>query len=537
MIDTDLLLKLNLASEDLLGPLERKALAERLTQDPELLAEVRADRRLGVLIYAAALSHEDRRTPERVMAALSQSRVLRLKTAVRQRTASVSWQERILGQRTSRIWRWAALLVASLLLGIFAYQSWSKTSIPTSGPVQGLVTWADGSRVILAPGSKAQQLPAGQGAQLELTQGSLDAEIAPQTAQRPFVIVTPQGSATVLGTRFRLETASECTWLAVREGRVRLAGNNSQVEISASNSGILTSTGPAQILTPWHDKRPIGAWFLAHGQVSATNPKGWFHDPNFNVIGSGGQARFEQRLFAEAERMKERLLRIRAQGLILWSLEGSSDRAPLFPGDPRLISELAPEMETVSNRLFAMFHQAGLSIGVRICMHPFTRSADGRLLLRPDDDAMLNEATARIAYARQRWGCKLFFLGHDLNAAGIAAVDRGETPDPDRHAVAASVLAHLRQRFPECLFISEHLNAAGSMITPGFLNVDAGAMARLQGLRQAWPMAQAFVYITPSDLSQRRNLITNLLATGALPLVRLDNAEDPALTPLFGGSP
>jgi hypothetical protein len=67
----------------------------------------------------------------------------------------------------------------------------------------------------------------GEGKRLELRRGRFEAEVAPQPAGRPMICLTPQGRATVLGTRFFLTALEQQEWLEVLRGTVQLAGDGS----------------------------------------------------------------------------------------------------------------------------------------------------------------------------------------------------------------------------------------------------------------------------------------------------------------------
>lgn len=59
------------------------------------------------------------------------------------------------------------------------------------------------------------------GKRIELREGEIEAEVAPQADGRPLVLAAAHATAEVLGTRLRLSAAPEATRLEVDEGRVR----------------------------------------------------------------------------------------------------------------------------------------------------------------------------------------------------------------------------------------------------------------------------------------------------------------------------
>ncbi|RYD39623.1 MAG: hypothetical protein EOP83_36505, partial [Verrucomicrobiaceae bacterium] len=74
----------------------------------------------------------------------------------------------------------------------------------------------------LAPDSELTILEPGGGKQFNLHSGELTAEVSPQPTDKPLVIHTPQGVATVLGTGFSLTARERSTWLTVERGKVKL---------------------------------------------------------------------------------------------------------------------------------------------------------------------------------------------------------------------------------------------------------------------------------------------------------------------------
>lgn len=84
------------------------------------------------------------------------------------------------------------------------------------------VTFADGSRLEVAPETQVV-LRAEPAKRLAMERGSVTVDAAPQPAGRPLVVETPDAVATVLGTRFTVDTDGVRTRLEVIEGTVRFA--------------------------------------------------------------------------------------------------------------------------------------------------------------------------------------------------------------------------------------------------------------------------------------------------------------------------
>lgn len=84
------------------------------------------------------------------------------------------------------------------------------------------LTWSDGTRAVLAPGSALTIGDPTTGKRVVLEAGTLQVVAAPQPADRPFTLRTPRAEAVVVGTSFTLSADAERTRLKVDHGLVRL---------------------------------------------------------------------------------------------------------------------------------------------------------------------------------------------------------------------------------------------------------------------------------------------------------------------------
>ncbi len=85
-----------------------------------------------------------------------------------------------------------------------------------------LLTFADGSWTRIQGDARVEVQATESGHRIKLNQGRLLAELKKQKPNQPFVFTTPHASATVLGTRIRLQAQTESTVLWVEKGRVRM---------------------------------------------------------------------------------------------------------------------------------------------------------------------------------------------------------------------------------------------------------------------------------------------------------------------------
>ena len=200
----------------------------------------------------------------------------------------------------------------------------------------------------------------------------------------------------------------------------------------------------------WKDRRPIGAIFLAGPQINvASNPRRWIVNfGEIDVTNDKGKAAFRTALLKLADNSVQVLKDTGAQGMITWDPEGEEFLAYTYYGDPRLVPTLAPEMEfkndgakSVIDEYFEKFRAAGLRTGV--CIRPQQIAMiDGRPVHQgTDDEQALQVLLERIAYAKQRWGCTLFYVD------STATADRPLYPE---------VFQAVAQAHPDVLLIPEN---------------------------------------------------------------------------------
>jgi len=201
----------------------------------------------------------------------------------------------------------------------------------------------------------------------------------------------------------------------------------------------------------WNDRRPIGAIFLASSGINtATNPRRWILDiGKTDITTDQGKNAFRTALLKLADSSIKVLKDTNAQGMITWDPEGQEFLASCYYGDPRLTPVLAPETEFKGNQginaideYFEKFRQARLRVGV--CLRPQQITMlDGK----PVQGAANNKQAAQVlkdklAYAKKRWGCTLFYIDSTVVATG-------ESLDPD-------VFKAVADAYPDILLIPEN---------------------------------------------------------------------------------
>lgn len=229
----------------------------------------------------------------------------------------------------------------------------------------------------------------------------------------------------------------------------------------------------------WPDRRPIGKLELpSHARYrTLDNPRGWFQSPRMDVRTDAGRAAFGEKMAALADEVIANAEQAGAQGVVVWNLAGSHIPPAQPLGDPRLLKQIAPEMDEVADDFFKRLTDAGLRTG--LCIRPTQlynserrqRWTHGNGALAPDPDPFGQELAAtvppgqsperiyplaerlaaKIAYAKQRWGCEIFYIhfnGYWFN------------PAPQRQALwtlfDARTLRRLRQMHPDVLLIPQY---------------------------------------------------------------------------------
>jgi hypothetical protein len=169
----------------------------------------------------------------------------------------------------------------------------------------------------------------------------------------------------------------------------------------------------------WDDHRPIGAIYLASSGIKvSTNPRRWIlNSGKLDVTTEQGKSDFRAALLKLANSSVNVLKNCDAQGMITWDPEGQEFLSAAYYGDPRLVSTVAPEMEfkgdsstSTIDAYFERFRAAGLKVGV--CIRPQQIQMTHGTPIQ--GDATNENATQvlldKIAYARKRWGCTLFYI-------------------------------------------------------------------------------------------------------------------------------
>ncbi len=228
----------------------------------------------------------------------------------------------------------------------------------------------------------------------------------------------------------------------------------------------------------WPDRRPIGKVMIPASprKVTLANVHGWFDAPKMAIGTPAGDAEFRKRLLELADKAVAGLKRARAQGVVVWDIEGRYSYPDYPYGAPRHVKDIAPEMDKHADAFFQKFRDAGLKTGV--CIRPSLvfyserrqRWTHGPGYYDPKHEKLpgvdgvsaaaiaaqrfyplAERLAAKIAYAKKRWGCTIFYI-HDNGYWFQAAPGR----EPEWILFDAGTLRRLRRLHPDVLLIPRY---------------------------------------------------------------------------------
>lgn len=241
------------------------------------------------------------------------------------------------------------------------------------------------------------------------------------------------------------------------------------------------------ILRPeWPDRRAIAALHPSSSHLGSgttgrtTNPRGWiFGGGKVDVTTVEGKARFTETAMEFARRSVEICRGMNAQGMICWSVEGQEwPHAISYIGSPDRIAEVAPEMDAIADQWFKVFADAGLRTGIcirpqRLVLHP-GHDPDGPPNKRPfkyqqvmlwttdkaiDVQGIVELLDKKVAYAKRRWGCTMFYIDSNVASAYAKDPETGKWKNVRWEILPHEIFAELAKRHPDCLLIPEHETA------------------------------------------------------------------------------
>ena len=254
----------------------------------------------------------------------------------------------------------------------------------------------------------------------------------------------------------------------------------------------------------WPDRRPIATVFLCNSATGwKTNPRGWFQDAKVDVVTEEGRRAFGERLTKYADSCIARMQKMKAQGVIVWDIEGQEMPHMIsYIGDPRQIAALGPEMDQYADAFMKRFRDAGFRTGITI--RP-TEVYQPNKVGQPawnqrevkDPVATMSE---KIRYAQRRWGCTIFYLDSSVFGDGLLTPEQKQEMRGIPWVMPGRMFEKLARLHPDCLIspefaIRDHYRFGAPYSSPNL--GDGGTDPRI---RQLWPEAFRLVAV-------RRNLL------------------------------
>jgi hypothetical protein len=258
----------------------------------------------------------------------------------------------------------------------------------------------------------------------------------------------------------------------------------------------------------WPDRRPITMLMLASSAAehhSSTNPRGWLNDPRVDVTTPDGRDAFKNQMLQQrAQRCVDQCELRGAQGVIVWDVEGEEYPPLVFVGDPRKLPQLAPEMDAIATDVFKVFSDAGLKTG--ICIRPSRIAKQkGETPWRHDFMGFdpVAEMAGKIAYAKRRWGCTLFYVDTNVTLA-LASRGPGKKDEVQNWFVRADQMRRLAQRFPDVLIIPEFQYTGYYSHLSGYRELRGGIASTSERDRLAYPGAFSVINVADGPIVERR---------------------------------
>ena len=189
------------------------------------------------------------------------------------------------------------------------------------------------------------------------------------------------------------------------------------------------------------------------------------------------------------------------QGVIVWDIEGQRNPQPIsYIGDPRLLPTLSPEMDAIADILFKKYTDAGLRCGVTIRPTHVVRTSGGKEAWEHvNAEDIVAELAGKVEYARNRWGCTLFYVDStvrwDLNADGKFEL----------HTLPAEIFQSLHRQFPDVLLIPEESSTRHYAYTAPYHEIMPPHNYTITGpeIRAVYP--EAFSVIRVADMPVIQN--------------------------------
>lgn len=266
----------------------------------------------------------------------------------------------------------------------------------------------------------------------------------------------------------------------------------------------------------WKDRRPIGTLHLGAVEYrEPKNPRGWLEgNGSVDTTTDAGRAALRARLLRYAAQSVAVLKGMDAQGMIVWDSEGNEyPHATTYLGDPR---HLPAEAEPVMDAFFKKFTDAGLRVG--LCIRPSQPAlhlygGDAWQMQSDDPVFLLNE---KIAYARKRWGCSIFYI--DSN---VIYDPRFKPSDGAGYELLpATVFQRVASANPDALLLPEQKSARYYAYAAPYMEFRQGYAGTPDTVRALYPNSFSAIYVPDGPVAERRSDLVAAVKRGDILLFR-----------------
>lgn len=268
----------------------------------------------------------------------------------------------------------------------------------------------------------------------------------------------------------------------------------------------------------WADHRPIGMLALASCQPgkSPKNPRCWMNcSDKIDVTTEAGRADFRDQIMQCADACIAHCKDLDAQGIIVWDIEGQEmPHMTSYLADPRMLAQVAPEMEPLADTVFKKFRDAKLRVGVAI--RPTRVTGHEHHWRQTGVHDPIAELSDKINYAQKRWGCTIFYIDSNVD---VKKNDQGKTEYPPMSADGFVKLAHLHR---DCLLLPEHSTPQYWANTAPYHELAQGYSSTPENVRALYPHSFSVLRVVDGPLLEGQvfDKLTDAVKSGDILLFR-----------------
>jgi hypothetical protein len=275
---------------------------------------------------------------------------------------------------------------------------------------------------------------------------------------------------------------------------VRLGGPGS-APLSLAQEFIAQYRSANPALLNWRDRRPILRLFF-NGGLPVEQAVANLRDPDSARL-PPPDPQYQAFVLARMKTCVEAAKAANSQGVLLWDLEGNTfPHATTYIGDPRLIRLLNPQMEMVIDKGIKILKDAGLRVGVTVRPSRVLYSKEKDTAVHSHTDAKdpFLELDGKVAYAKKRWGCTLFYVDTNCFWRRYGAEQKWQPG-----TIAPDVWQRLLAKYPDTLFIPEIADYADYRAAASYGQADMGDYGTPELVRAIWPNSFRLIAIENAD--------------------------------------